>query len=312
MGHFTPREWLLSVNTRCRQLLFLWCLLVLPVPGAGAEEYRVLRSKQAKVLYPPELAGAAQEISRILPGIRADLFALFHRRIEARPTIVLMADPKVFRRMAGHALVVAYAVPAKDLIVLDYSRISRRPFRLQTTLTHEMCHLLLHAHIEPDRLPRWLEEGLCQWASGGVDELMLSPKNSRLNRRALAGRLLPLAGLETSFPGEPASFQLAYEQSKGFVSWLVKAHGKEAVLALLDHLAGGDTLAGSAYRATGVPLASLESRWHGTFGRTTAWLVFFSRHVYELLFLIAALATVAGYVRYRIRKRNYVDAEDEI
>jgi len=35
-------------------------------------------------------------------------------------------------------------------------------------------------------------------------------------------------------------------------------------------------------------------------------------HVYGVVFFLAALATLLGYLRHRRRRRNYVDDEDDI
>jgi hypothetical protein len=49
------------------------------------------------------------------------------------------------------------------------------PFTLTVTLKHELCHLFLHYLIGGGELPRWFNEGIAQWTSGGIAELMFSP-----------------------------------------------------------------------------------------------------------------------------------------
>ena len=96
--------------------------------------------------------------------------------------------------MAGDPLVVAFAVPQRNLIVIDYSKMITHPLSLETTLKHELCHILLHEHIKTEILPRWLDEGLCQWASGGIGEIIMDQKRSRLNRAAFSREFIRQGG----------------------------------------------------------------------------------------------------------------------
>jgi hypothetical protein len=100
---------------------------------------------------------------------------------DQKPLIVMINNRNRFLQTTDHPLTIAYAIPKRNLIVIDYSRVVTTPFSLETTLTHEFCHLLLHEHIP--NIPRWLDEGLCQWASGGVDEIIYNLRQSQLNQR---------------------------------------------------------------------------------------------------------------------------------
>ena len=118
------------------------------------------------------------------------------------PSIILVKNRKDFVRLAGDSLTVAFAVPSKNLIVIDYSKMITGSFRLQTTLKHELCHLLLHQHIKAENLPRWFDEGLCMWASEGIAEIIMDPKQSYLNRAAVTKRFIPFNNLKFRFPAD--------------------------------------------------------------------------------------------------------------
>ena len=41
-------------------------------------------------------------------------------------------------------------------------------------------------------------------------------------------------------------------------------------------------------------------------------LVFVMGNIYSIIFFLAALGTVAGYVRYRIRRKRFIEEEEEV
>jgi len=97
-------------------------------------------------------------------------------------TYVLLTEGGL-EQMAGTRRIVALAIPAQNLILLDLSKMARHTFVLETTMKHELCHLLLHSYIHGTLLPKWLDEGVCQWASNGMAEIIMEPKSSSLKTR---------------------------------------------------------------------------------------------------------------------------------
>ena len=214
-----------------RSVLFAFCLslCVSPVFLYG-QERGFLRGDQVTILYEEPRKEAAQEV--------ADAYSIAKRDVEQKlrwvanfsPKVVLVGDSKVFQEMVGSALFAAYAVPQENLIVIDQSRMSVSPFTIEVTLKHELCHLLLHDHLKGKDIPKWLEEGICVWASEGIAEIMMDQKRSLLNEALLAGRVIPLRALSRGFPRDRGSLTLAYEESKSIVSYMVATHGLEGLL----------------------------------------------------------------------------------
>ena len=105
--------------------------------------------------------------------LKSRLEKTFSWRLDSRASIVLIKDRKNFVNIAESPLTVAFAVPSKNLIVIDCSSVTAHPLSLELTLKHEMCHLLLHSNIKGGGLPRWLDEGTCQWVSGGFVDIII-------------------------------------------------------------------------------------------------------------------------------------------
>jgi hypothetical protein len=242
---------------------------------------QILQNDEIFVVYEPRLKAAADEVLRIYPLLRKDLEGFLGWHLSTRPQVVLVKDNQTFQKMARNGLIVAFAVPDQNLIVIDYSRMSTRPFNLSITLKHELCHLLLHEHINAGNLPKWLDEGVCQWASDGIGEIMIDKSWSGLDAAILADQTLRLERLEQRFPRRRALLMLAYEQSKSVIFFMDRQYGR------------------------------LESEWLNHIERTPRWLVFFANNIYGILFFLTAVLSIVGFVRMILRKKAYAKMEDD-
>jgi hypothetical protein len=205
---------------------------------------------------------------------------------------------------------VAVAIPSKDTIIIDISRVQTAPHNLRITLTHELAHLLLHRHIDGGRLPRWLEEGVCQWFTGGVAEVMLDRYRPMLGKALGSGEYIALAKLTRRFPSEPRQLMLAYEQSRDIVTLISNRFGPERVFGILDRLRAGDSVDAAIRSQLGITLTELEKIWLNQLAGGAVWWSRLAAHLYSILFFLAAVLTVAGFFIRRLRRRNQRE-EDE-
>ena len=181
---------------KTRTHLILTAFLCIWMAGSlHAGEIKVLQKMDFTVLFDESTKHAVNEIVDIYPKLKVDLEKLFGWDVPLSPSILLVTRDR-FKSMAESPLTVAFAVPNRNLIVIDYTRMKAHPFSLEMTLKHELCHLLLHQHIRRPTLPRWLDEGVAQWASDGIVDIIMNQKRSRLNRAALKGSFIPLYSLE--------------------------------------------------------------------------------------------------------------------
>jgi hypothetical protein len=263
-----------------------------------------------KVLFEKPLMPVAREIAEIYPAVSSELSRTFRWEIDFSPEIVLAKDRDTFRKMVGSDSILAFAVPERNLIVLDTSRVYTKPFTLRTTLKHELCHLVLHRNIQGDRLPRWLDEGICQWASGGIAELMAEDSDKALAQAAASDMLIPMRALEI-FPEEDKSLLLAYEESKSFVEYLISKSGEEGLLQAMGHVKEGNSLDDAIQKSYSMSLHDLEQNWQAHLKRKYTWFYYLSSNLYTILFVFAALITVYGFIRLLQKKRAYKDEEEE-
>ena len=188
----------------------------------------------------PPLNQPQKQVSDLYPDVKENLGSIFGWELYLSPSILLIKDRNNFLKMAGDPLVVAFAVPRRNLIIIDYSKMITHPFSLETTLKHELCHLLLNEHIKTEILPRWLDEGLCQWASGWHRRNHYGSKTIALKSGSFFQENLSASkDLQQTFPPDENSRLLAYEQSKSFVSYLVRQFGKGEVLNVLKKMKQG-------------------------------------------------------------------------
>ncbi|MFQ5543878.1 MAG: peptidase MA family metallohydrolase, partial [Nitrospiria bacterium] len=144
--------------------------------------------------------------------------------------------------MTGHKLVVAFALPQKNIIVIDTSKMTTHPFSLAITLKHELAHLLLHHQIESKKLPKWFDEGIAQWVSGGIAEILMRRDDRILRKASLSGKLIPLDELTRIFPQEEIRLLLAYEESKNFIEYIEQEFGVNGLRQVLTHLKDGENI----------------------------------------------------------------------
>ena len=295
-----------------RRLLVLSFLAFLP-GSVWAEQPAVIQTDEVIVIFEESLRPAAQEVIDIYGKVKQELETMVGLSLDFRPKVFLVSDRERFVRMAGSKLFVAFAVPEQQLVVIDYSRMTTDPFTLRTTLKHELCHLVLHRHIERARLPTWLDEGIAQWTSDGIAEIIMDRKRSVLREATLSGSYLSMLELTDGFPRERTSLMLAYEESRSFIEYISREFGTDGIRDMLGCLSAGDTVDEAMERSLSISLDALERKWHHQLRRKTTWFSYLSAHLYGILFFLAALITIGGFIRLMIKKkRRYADEDDRL
>jgi hypothetical protein len=263
------------------------------------------------VVYDEGLKTAAQRVLSAYPSIKQALESMFQWPVNFRPSVVLINNQKKFQQLAGHELVVAYALPQKSAMVIDYSKMNTTPFSLQATVKHELCHLLLHHHIRSDNLPRWLDEGICQWVSDGLADILMDTGRNRLPAAILSGNYFDLEKLAHRFPRDKNGLVLAYEQSKSVVEYMNRQYGPQGMRDLLGLLRQGVDIESAFEKQFGISFDNFEDQWRNHLKDSIGWFTYLSIHLYEILFVSAALLTILGFIRTLLRKRGYAEEDEE-
>lgn len=289
-----------SMKIRCFFCAILLAAFLTTTLFAG--EIHCLKSNNVAVFFEPSLKTAAEEVTELYPGVRSQLEKALGWDLNLTPSVLLFKNTENFQKIAESPLTIAFAVPAKNLIAIDYSRMNS-PFTFENTLKHELCHLLLHHHIKDPVLPRWLDEGICQWLSDGIGDIIMDQKNSLLNKAALSRRFIPLKALEGSFPRRDRALTLAYEESKSFVTYMTSQFGREGILKILDFMKKGHNTDTAILKALSTTTRDLETKWHDSLKSKTTWFMHLSYHLYDILFAFMGLLSIVAFIRLIFRKR---------
>ena len=291
-------------------LFFLAALFLISTHGLCAEKPCVFHEEDITVIFDAPLRSSARKIIDLYPGIKADLKRIFGWDLDFVPAVLLMRDTEQFQKLARNSMTVAFAVPEKNLVVIDYSRININPFSLDIILKHELCHLLLHHHIRGPMLPRWLDEGICQWASDGIGEIIIDQKMSLLNKAARSKRFIRLSGLEKGFPHRKDMLLLAYEESKSFTEYILGEFGTEGILCVLENMKNGEDVHAAVLRGLSTSLETLEEEWHSSLMQRVTWFIYLSYHLYEILFGFMGVIMLYAFIQAIIKKKAYQKEDD--
>ena len=267
-------------------------------------EIMSIQSNEVVVLYEGQMKGIAGEVAGVYPAVKEELVDTLKWDVDSRPEIVIARDRNTFRKIVGSDIIVAFAIPQKNLIVLDISRIYIKPFTLETTLKHELCHLVLHQNIRQNNLPRWLDEGVCQWASGGVAELVTGGGGRALSQATVSNNVMRIRSLDR-FPQDEKYLLLAYEESKSFIEYIIREYGENRLLQLLQYLKEGNSIDDSFEMSFSVTFPDLEKKWRAHLQRKYTWFSYVSNNIYTILFFLAGVITLYGFFRLLKKKRAY-------
>ena len=193
----------------------------------------------------------------------------------------------------------ATAYPQRALIFLRAPRVrpgTAKP--LEQVLDHEITHVLLGQGFHGERVPRWLHEGLAQYAAREY-----TPELTRqIGRGMLGGNLLELEALVQGFPIDPMRARLAYAQSADLVAFLRNQYGEESLRVLVRQLAGGAPVGAAIRAATGRSILEVDRAWRARLQSSNLWL---SPLGDDLIWWgLGGLLLVAGALRVRRRNRR--------
>jgi hypothetical protein len=130
---------------------------------------------------------------------------------------------------------------------------------VEIVVPHELVHLVFDTAVEnPYHFPpRWLNEGLAVYLSEGYT----TSDRQATEAAARDGRLIPLDGLSGQFPTDSDKFRLAYSESASAVDYLIRTHGRDALIGLIRSYAEGRTDDEAFRDALGVDVAAFGDAW---------------------------------------------------
>ncbi len=272
---------------------------------------KVFKDSEVTIQYEVSLEKAVKKVAAIYPLIKSDLEKKLNLEVKFKTTIFLILSSSFQKMVNGNELITAFAVPGKNIIVIDYSKMERTPFDLKLTLKHELCHLLLHQYIQKDILPKWLDEGVSQWVSEGIADIINFNGNKLLKQAVLSNNYLSLKDISVHFPGHRDRFVLSYEESRSFVEYIDSKFGSDKLLLILKKLHEGNDIEKAVLVSLSVDIKELENRWHKHLRRKYTWFSYLSANLYWIIFSAGAIITIIGYLQLRRRMKNYVDEDED-
>lgn len=298
-----------------RKPVFLLFFLVL-LHGMNPAEVRgrvIFESDEIVIVGDSSLERMADHLLAIYPAVKADLEDALRWRLETRPIVVLVEDRRIFEKMSGSPHLSAIAVPRSGVVAINLQSVSSHVYHLNDAFKHELCHLLLHEHISRENLPRWLDEGTCQWVSGSLGEILAGAGSGMPGAVGAAGKEIPLHRLEHSFPADRHLLLVAYETSRGFLDYISSQYGRDAFLDILGNLKEGRDVREAFLAALSKTPEEVEAQWRDSLRGRGIWFVRFGQYLYEILFFGAALLTVPAFFRIWLKRRysKYGDEDGE-
>jgi len=103
---------------------------------------------------------------------------------------------------------------------------------------------------------------------------------------------------------------LAYEQSKSLVEFIQKKSGAASLLNILNQMANRDSIDEATVKNLSITLDALEDLWHKDLTSQEMWFYYLSTYLYPILFFLAAVLAVIGFIRYQIRRKKRREEEE--
>ena len=197
----------------------------------------------------------ARDIAERVERMRRELAATYAHAPEKRTLIEIMPDARHFAvRITGIPEIWTIAASTGDVVAMTPPREGahqRGRFDWYRVLRHEYTHTVTLAKTRR-RLPHWFTEACAVRQEPGPR----SYRRCRLLAGALANdRLFGLDEINWAFirPKRSGDRALAYAQAAWMHEYIVRAHGQDAIVAMLDRFATGERSGPVIEAVTGEP-----------------------------------------------------------
>lgn len=165
---------------------------------------------------------------------------------------------------------------------------------------HEIIHILLDDFYSGKTIPRWLNEGLAKMLAKefSIDDQVI------IGQAVLIDQLIPFHLLEKNFPKYENRANLAYIQSKSFLSYILERFGKEKFYNILNTLKNEGNLNEALWKETRHGLTELEDDWEKDLHKNYAWVSGLSGGI--SLWILTSILLFIAYIRkkYKNKKRR--------
>ena len=199
----------------------------------------------------------------------------------------------------------AVALTGRGIIIIDNGYLQRSPLEGSATVVHELAHLVLFE--AGGKIPRWVHEGIAQWAAKQRPDPSVRRKLILL---AKAQALVPITELDLFLPETHVRASLLYAEAISFIDWSVKKYGDDLHRRILHRCRAGEEWQVAFEGETGITLQEATSKWSGDLARSDLYLGLFLDMVLSWQAL-AILVVVAALVQRNRRRRQLARMEED-
>lgn len=299
----------MNMAIRIFTLSLIFLIVSFSIP-AYAVDFELIKTSEVTIKHEKGLSSVSNEIILLIPALKKEIQKRVGLPVNFHFGIIIYKDQETFRNLVKNDMIAAFAIPGRNLIVLDYSQFRYDPLTLRKIIMHEMCHLLLHKNIRGNNLPRWFDEGVSEWVSGGINELVYPQSTDILKRAFINNTLLPFSTISESLPSDPVNLVLSYQQGRNMVEYIEKRFGIDSIKGIILKLSSGAGFYETISKESGTDFTEIEKEWKKDKGKQYIWLTYISDNIYLILFFIAPFITIYGFIRLKKRMRDYKDEED--
>ncbi|MDE0961388.1 MAG: hypothetical protein OSB09_11480 [Planctomycetota bacterium] len=299
----------------------LWLLLLLWASSLAAasdvprppDQFLTLEGVRVNWAYPPTVGPPSQKLSSLVETTLVDLRQRFGSSSTRRPLVLLVSTSEGLNQTLKHydgesvpSWVPAVALTRKAIIIIDSHYLVRHPIGGGATVTHELAHLVLEEAGGP--LPRWVHEGLAQFAAHQRPD----PSTSRaLIMLARGDSLVPITELDQYLPRTHVRASLLYAEALSFIEWTQRHFEPGLHARILAHCKGGARWQDSFELETGLTIEQATRNWITELSERDVFLglVFDLLVSWNGLALLVIIAFVVQISRRRSRLRQMEEEE---
>ena len=273
------------------------------------EGYAKIEAGDIELYFPPGGRQRAGELLDRATEAMGRLVTMIGYRPEMKTRIYLAGSTKDWRLLQpGRQKVPNWAAgiafPYIGVVVLRQAAERGGAIDLDTTLVHELSHIVFRQATKGKPVPKWFVEGIAIYHS---EDFSLE-RAKLLVTAAATGRLYTLAELSHGF--RVTDISLAYAQSFEFVNFLVGEFGRRNMNRFVKKLAEGTEFDTALTETFGKSLDELEKEWISTIKLRWNWIpLLFSS---STLWFATSILFLMGYVKRRREKARKMKEWEEM
>lgn len=282
---------------------------------AGAQSLDSLKKDWGAIYFAPDerrhAESSAEKVALSLERIDQILGLDVRKPFE----VVIAPTDAVYKKYAGNLpkwSAGATTYPSGRIVLKSPSLGRTSIWDYDATLQHEVAHVIIGQHINPNRLPRWLNEGL---AMSVANQHSIRDMYT-LAQAAIRDALIPLDQIEGMLGFHSQKASLAYIQSYDAVQFIRQEFPPNTLPRVFDFMQENPELswARAFEEIAGVSQFYFEWHWRKQVKGNYNWLtVLSSDTVFWLIFpALALLAYLAVRWRNRRKMQQWEQEEDEL